>query len=220
MQKKPSELTTQGCGVKYTSFNFVNDKKTLFVQVVVMDALQAEMDLLSSLHLCETCQKKQHQKTLKIEKYCCPNVVLVDPSCSGSGLPLHETMDTNTETDLVKKRCRKLSSFQHKILAHVLQQFRTCPIILYSTCSVKIEENECVVLSALQTTHSEHSLENITSQYWPQDRPEEYIDKYISSAVHQWVNVKKIYSMCFHASYAIDHCRGFFLAKLSRSKQE
>ncbi|EJW02504.1 hypothetical protein EDEG_03090 [Edhazardia aedis USNM 41457] len=67
--------------------------------------------------------------------------ILIDPSCSGSGI--HNFTKKDDE------RLKKLSFFQKKILLHAMK-FKNAKKIVYSTCSVYEEENEMVVQSVLE----------------------------------------------------------------------
>ena len=78
-----------------------------------------------------------------------PNVeyVLLDPSCSGSGmLNRFESETANKDTG----RLYKLAGLQHKLLLHAMTSFPNVHTIVYSTCSIYSEENEQVVLGALR----------------------------------------------------------------------
>ncbi|KCZ82465.1 hypothetical protein H312_00123 [Anncaliia algerae PRA339] len=66
--------------------------------------------------------------------------VLVDPSCSGSGL--HSVYTKNDE------RLKALQTFQRKVLNHFLS-LKSVDRLVYSTCSIHEEENEEVVQYAL-----------------------------------------------------------------------
>lgn len=73
--------------------------------------------------------------------------ILLDPSCSGSG------MLNRFESDVRNKdsgRLYKLAGLQHKLLTHAMTAFPHAKKIVYSTCSIYAEENEEVVLSVLR----------------------------------------------------------------------
>lgn len=67
--------------------------------------------------------------------------ILVDPSCTGSGMHPEEEKDY--------ARLSNLTAFQIKILTHALKMPNTQRVV-YSTCSIYEEENEAVVYQALK----------------------------------------------------------------------
>lgn len=74
---------------------------------------------------------------------------LVDPSCSGSGIPSrldHLVPETPAEEAL--QRIRALSNFQTTILSHAMR-FTGARRVVYSTCSIWAQEDEGVVLRIL-----------------------------------------------------------------------
>jgi putative methyltransferase len=99
----------------------------------------------------------------------CPEVkyILVDPSCSGSGiyllagfffllclnnLGITDRIEIGQqEPDQHRNRLEKLAAFQITILRHALTRFPNVKRVVYSTCSVYPEENEDVVRQVLET---------------------------------------------------------------------
>ncbi|KAL5515997.1 hypothetical protein EMCRGX_G001253 [Ephydatia muelleri] len=81
--------------------------------------------------------------------------ILVDPSCSGSGIV--NRCDFQCEPGIDLRRLEKLSKFQEKILKHALS-FPSVKRVLYSTCSVHKEENECVVERVLKEVQDSFEL--------------------------------------------------------------
>lgn len=76
--------------------------------------------------------------------------ILLDPSCSGSGIV--NRLDYLTEEDNTKNssesRLAALSSFQKSMILHAVK-FPSVARIVYSTCSIHSEENEAVVKEVL-----------------------------------------------------------------------
>lgn len=114
--------------------------------------------LVSAIHLLKThgvtCAKLEVQdfskvklkrlaKTAEIsDKFDC---ILLDPSCSGSGIQARvDYKKTNEEAG----RLKKLQAFQVSLLKHALQS-QISKSIVYCTCSVSVEENEQVIEMAL-----------------------------------------------------------------------
>ncbi|KAK8854799.1 hypothetical protein IAR55_003538 [Kwoniella newhampshirensis] len=79
--------------------------------------------------------------------------ILLDPSCSGSGIVnrLDYLIDDDTEeSDSKAERLEKLAAFQLQMILHAFE-FASAKRIVYSTCSIHPEEDERVVMSALKS---------------------------------------------------------------------
>ncbi|KAG8932046.1 hypothetical protein FRC02_001735 [Tulasnella sp. 418] len=79
--------------------------------------------------------------------------ILLDPSCSGSGIVnrldyLTEAEEANEGANM--ERLKKLSSFQLAMIKHAMKFPGLCKLV-YSTCSIHPEENEHVVQQAIQS---------------------------------------------------------------------
>jgi putative methyltransferase len=87
--------------------------------------------------------------------------ILLDPSCSGSGIinTPDRIMDEAYET--CQKRIKALASFQLLALKHAMS-FPQVRHIVYSTCSIQEEENEQVVGRALDEVNREIQEEGMT----------------------------------------------------------
>ncbi|GHJ87754.1 hypothetical protein NliqN6_4156 [Naganishia liquefaciens] len=83
--------------------------------------------------------------------------ILLDPSCSGSGIVNrldYLLEDAEPEADDVKvERLDKLASFQLQMIRHAMK-FPAVQRIVYSTCSVHKEEDEDVVMNALGSSEA------------------------------------------------------------------
>lgn len=91
-------------------------------------------------------------KLVTAETFADVTCLLVDPSCSGSGVFGRSAVDSwNEQGAGSKKRSRlaKLASFQFSIVKHALK-LPSARRVVYSTCSVHAEENEQVVADLLQ----------------------------------------------------------------------
>jgi len=74
--------------------------------------------------------------------------ILLDPSCSGSGIFSRE--GTVTTPKMKPDRLRALQQFQITALRHALTAFQHVTRVVYSTCSLHEQENEAVVAAILQ----------------------------------------------------------------------
>lgn len=75
--------------------------------------------------------------------------ILLDPSCSGSGI-FHRSSDNDTEENNDDShRLQSLSNFQTTALRHALTNFEHAQRVVYSTCSIHYQENEGVVAEVL-----------------------------------------------------------------------
>lgn len=84
------------------------------------------------------------------EEFASVTGMLVDPSCSGSGIfgrGFDESAAEGAGAD--QTRLHKLQEFQTKIMSHALS-FPSVNAVVYSTCSVHPEENEHVVQRLLE----------------------------------------------------------------------
>lgn len=78
--------------------------------------------------------------------------LIVDPSCSGSGIFGRAIEDANAQEQVKEEidteRLNKLAGFQFKIMKHALS-FPSARKVVYSTCSIHPHENERVVVDLL-----------------------------------------------------------------------
>ncbi|KAG7451071.1 S-adenosyl-L-methionine-dependent methyltransferase [Guyanagaster necrorhizus] len=107
--------------------------------------------------------------------------ILLDPSCSGSGIVnrLDHLLETEEESKSEKdERLTKLAAFQLVMIKHAMK-FPAVKRIVYSTCSVHAMENEHVVRDALKSEEAEssgfklESLENVLPQWKRRGLPDE-----------------------------------------------
>ena len=103
--------------------------------------------------------KEQDFLETKPEDY--PNVrgILLDPTCSGSGIftSLDERRGVKNEASRDEQRVQSLSNFQLKILEHAAG-FPSIQRIVYSTCSVHVTENESVAARFLKDRREEWEI--------------------------------------------------------------
>lgn len=126
--------------------------------------------------------------------------ILIDPSCSGSGI--QSRVDYKSSDEEVG-RLKKLQSFQVLLLKHALRA-NVSKSIVYCTCSTSVEENEQVIEMALNESGTK-SLWDVVKilPYWPQRGKPEYTfgEQCIRSDSDNLTN-------------------GFFIAKLNRNQTQ
>lgn len=148
-------------------------------------------------------------------KYKNVTAILVDPSCSGSGIlgrELEDSYQLLDQKDLIR-RITNLSLFQYKIVKHALL-FPNVKKVVYSTCSLNEEENECVVAKLLIDP-------DIISRGWTLENKEHVIPSWtrrgLVSAFDPFFKNETSLSSCYAESCIrflpyVDGGIGFFLA--------
>lgn len=140
--------------------------------------LSALMGNKGTLYAFERDRKRFSTLKMMIEKAGCKNVtpvntdfltvdpfdpkylpvthILLDPSCSGSGIVnrLDHLLEAEPESDTSQKeRLDKLAAFQLLMIKHAMR-FPNVKKIVYSTCSIHASENEHVVRDALSSNEA------------------------------------------------------------------
>ncbi|XP_043269508.1 28S rRNA (cytosine-C(5))-methyltransferase [Venturia canescens] len=152
-----------------------------------------------------TCVTTFNADSMTMDVNKCPNVeyILVDPSCSGSGMSDRMNLDGNSSKS-APGRLRSLQSFQVLLLRHALLNFPTVKRVVYSTCSMYPEENEMVVdeiLSDIGDSYKLKSVKKLLGGNWNNFSSEEYACK----------------QKCLYARPETDYSNGFFVAVFERS---
>ncbi|CAE7390708.1 NSUN5 [Symbiodinium sp. CCMP2592] len=130
------------------------------------------------------------------------DVLIVDPSCSGSGLPEHHLIDATAETG-TSRRVQRLAAFQKRILSHALS-FPKAKTVVYSTCSTHRLENEDVVEEVLCRYPG---FEVVEALPWWQNAP---LKPATGKPFPSWAK------NCLRSDPVTHKCRGFFLCRLDR----
>ncbi|KAF3814014.1 hypothetical protein GH733_018046 [Mirounga leonina] len=123
--------------------------------------------------------------------------ILLDPSCSGSGMPARQLEEPGAGTPS-KARLQALAGFQQRALRHALT-FPSLQRLVYSTCSLCQEENEDVVRDALQQNPGTFRLAPVLPS-WP----------------HRGLSTFPGAEHCLRASPETTLTGGFFVAVLER----
>ncbi|XP_036147414.1 28S rRNA (cytosine-C(5))-methyltransferase isoform X3 [Monomorium pharaonis] len=116
------------------------------VYAVEIDAKRFETLVSQIKKTCSSCVIPLNRDALTLDPklYSHVEYILVDPTCSGSGIvdrPKQSDMDGKPES----KRLQNLQSFQVYLLRYALFNFPNVKRIIYSTCSLYPEENEEVI---------------------------------------------------------------------------
>ncbi|XP_039296456.1 uncharacterized protein LOC111061344 isoform X2 [Nilaparvata lugens] len=110
-----------------------------------------------------TCVKAIHNDAGLVGPDTCENVeyIVVDPSCSGSGMQGRSTLEdvelqflpkdhpSRVQSAVNLQRIQKLQNLQTYLLKHALSNFPSAKCVVYSTCSTDSLENEAVVSNCL-----------------------------------------------------------------------
>lgn len=119
--------------------------------------------------------------------------VMVDPSCSGSGLERD-----GVEQDSSPERLRGLASLQTALVLHAMR-FPGASVVVYSTCSIHREENEDVVEAVLAGCGGAWAVARALPA-WP----------------HRGLDVTPSGPLCCRADRQADLTSGFFVARFER----
>jgi len=103
--------------------------------------------LLEKAKVTNCATKNQDFLKSKPQEYSEVEHILLDPSCSGSGIV--NRLSDLTDSAITPERLTSLHNFQTKILNHAFS-FPSVKSVVYSTCSIHKEENELVVQEVLE----------------------------------------------------------------------
>lgn len=134
--------------------------------------------------------------------------LLVDPSCSGSGI-----FDRSLKQEYDEQRLTKLSSFQFSIMKHALS-FRNANKVIYSTCSIHAQEDEKVVVDLLLN-------QDIQDAGWRLAKRSEIIPKWerrgLVEEFKSFENPEELAGGCIRVLPKVDGGIGFFAALFIRN---
>ncbi|XP_073931812.1 28S rRNA (cytosine-C(5))-methyltransferase isoform X1 [Castor canadensis] len=133
------------------------------------------------------------------QRYARVQYILLDPSCSGSGMPSRQLEEPEAGRPS-EERLRALAGFQLRALCHALT-FPSLQRLVYSTCSLCQEENEDVVRDALQQSSGAFRLAPVLPS-WP----------------HRGLSTFPGAEHCLRASPDTTLTGGFFIAVIERAE--
>ena len=176
--------------------------------VYAFDLDEGRLKLMKSLlsKTSATCVQPLHQDFLKAHHdhpvYSEVEYILLDPSCSGSGIVsrMDKYLDSeqNEVSQETEKRLNGLCRFQTAVLSHALG-FPKVKKVIYSTCSIFQEENENVVEKAYMRFGDAFELVNI-------------LPNWKNRGIGSWSEASK----CLRACTETDRTNGFFVAMFER----
>ncbi|XP_052899836.1 uncharacterized protein LOC128306380 [Anopheles moucheti] len=142
-----------------------------------------------------------HSDCLEVTDEQVPGVeyVLLDPSCSGSGMLQRQLVPEPID----EKRLYRLAGLQYKLLSHAMNAFPNVRRIVYSTCSVHAEENEGVVQGVLR--HNGH--------YRLLDARKELGKEWLNVGSSEYPGIGEL---CLYAKTVDDLTIGMFVAVFER----
>ncbi|XP_004840133.1 probable 28S rRNA (cytosine-C(5))-methyltransferase isoform X3 [Heterocephalus glaber] len=132
-------------------------------------------------------------------RYARVQYILLDPSCSGSGMLSRQLEEPGAELPSKERLCA-LAAFQLRALCHALT-FPAVQRLVYSTCSLSQEENEDVVREALQQSLGAFRLAPVLPS-WP----------------HRGLGTFPGAEHCLRASPETTLTSGFFIAVIERTE--
>ncbi|EDO45380.1 predicted protein [Nematostella vectensis] len=152
-----------------------------------------------------TCVVTEHKSFLDVDprssQYRNVEYIVVDPSCSGSGIISRlDGLVSDEQEDDLQQRLESLADFQLSVLTHAFS-FPAVKKVAYSTCSIHSQENEDVVHKALKVSQGQFELAHALES-WP------------SRGLPVFQGAEK----CLRASPESDHTNGFFVALFQRTE--
>lgn len=122
--------------------------------------LKTLQNLCKKLGLLNVKSQNKDFTDVNPKDYRSVNGIILDPSCSGSGILHREQVDE----EFLKKRLQNLSNLQISLIKHAFK-FPSVKIVTYSTCSIHDEENEKVVETILKEQDDFVLKENIFPEW-------------------------------------------------------
>lgn len=148
------------------------------------------------------------------------DAILLDPSCSASGMIFRldrqlALQHSPEQKELEKKRVGRLAAMQTKMLIHALSNFPRVRRVVYSTCSVNVEENEHVVAQALKSVAKfGWSLTHIMPSKWPRSDETTLVD--CEAHGNDGNDIRYISSAAIHCVPSEHLSNGFFVVCFDR----
>ena len=153
---------------------------------------------VASLHNQDFLETNPNDEELSLAEY-----ILVDPSCSGTGMVGRMDYLTDGDDGPSQERLMALAKVQLKLLNHALS-FPNAKQVVYSTCSVHAEENEEVVKKALEE-NPDFELKRVLPP-WGQNA---VVNRNVGEEDPE---ISRINSLCLHSLPNEHLTNGFFVS--------
>ncbi|KAE9522864.1 hypothetical protein AGLY_016733 [Aphis glycines] len=185
--------------------------------------LAAIMQNKGKLYAVDRCRNRFNIMQKMLERYMVQNVetynmdaltfpyyddvkyILLDPSCSGSGIVDRVWDGSSEQNQNFQTRLKKLANVHAQLLNHALKCYPKLERLVYSTCSENHEENEAVVDEAL-SVNGKFKLLDCT--------------KIVKGWTNKGVPGFDCSEMCLNAVPSDDCTNGFFIAVFVRRDLE
>mmetsp|Transcript_13790 Transcript_13790/g.27914 ORF Transcript_13790/g.27914 Transcript_13790/m.27914 type:complete len:612 (-) Transcript_13790:1074-2909(-) len=146
--------------------------------------------------------------------------IMLDPSCSGSGMTSNHTENSVSRDPLfTNDRITTLSNFQFQALHHATTDFPRVDRVVYSTCSLYVQENEGVVQRLLESNSDWELCSPTCLESWHRrglvikDDDESYKDETFASLTQEQAKC------LIRVDPDEDPTSGFFVACFQRKKE-
>lgn len=129
-----------------TLSNFVNKTDCKIVKTVNADILSiGDLITFQSVEYCFfSLMRLFHRSLIDPSEYEKVEYILLDPPCSGSGMTNRFNIFGDSRGAATADRLIQLATLQSKMLTFALKNFPNAKKLIYSTCSINVEENEQV----------------------------------------------------------------------------
>lgn len=158
-------------------------------------------------------QTDPNDKTMSSVEY-----ILVDPSCSGTGMVdrRDHLIDGADNDDSNQARLANLATVQLRLLNHALS-FPNVKRVVYSTCSIHAEENEQVVMKAL-AENAEFELKRVLPTWGQSQGLTAFGGEGGDDGDEKDAEIRRINDLCLHAVTDEHLTNGFFAALFERKE--
>nr|XP_022903667.1 uncharacterized protein LOC111415987 [Onthophagus taurus] len=206
LDPKPENTVLDLCAAPGMKTSYVACKMENKGTIYAVDVNSKRLDIIEELMNKSgiNCVELMHKDLMTVNESCCPNVeyILVDPTCSGTGMT--DRFDAPKIDEVDKSRIEQLFGFQVLALKRALRHFPHAKRVVYSTCSLISDENERVVREVIINC-SVFKLVDLRTlmPYWKNFGSDEY---------------GEIGKRCLYARPEDDRTNGFFVAVFERLK--